>query len=298
MKKYGRIFKRKMNPYYSPLRYPGGKGKLADYVKRIIEVNELTGGYYVEPYAGGASVALSLLFNEYVSNIIINDIDVSVYAFWHSVLYNTEELCKLISDTQVTAQEWASQKAIQDRKDSSNLLSLGFSTFFLNRTNRSGIISAGMIGGKNQDGKWKIDARFNKTELIQRIKKIALYKNRISLFNYDACQLVNIIGAYLPTQTLIYFDPPYFVKGQALYTNFYKSKDHYEVSRLIQEITKFSWVVSYDYHETIQQLYADSPKIDYSLAYSAGKIGKGKEIMIFKPGMVIPAIPTMPRIYA
>lgn len=67
--------------YCSPLRYPGGKGKVADYFKQIFRDNSLYDGVYVEPYAGGASVALSLLFNEYVSKIIINDIDRSIFAF-------------------------------------------------------------------------------------------------------------------------------------------------------------------------------------------------------------------------
>ena len=99
--------------YYSPLRYPGGKGKLSHYVQLLIDYNLITDGHYVEPYAGGASVALALLFNEYVQNIHINDYDYRIYAFWDSVLNQTEQLCEKIIDTDITIQNWEKQKEIQ-----------------------------------------------------------------------------------------------------------------------------------------------------------------------------------------
>ena len=139
--------------FYSPLRYPGGKKKLVNYFKEIVVKNDLCGGVYVEPFAGGASIALSLLIDGYVSKIIINDFDRSIYAFWHSILNRTEEFCKLIEETPITIEVWKKQKEIQKEKNRYDLLSLGFSTFFLNRTNRSGILKAGVIGGLNQNGK-------------------------------------------------------------------------------------------------------------------------------------------------
>ncbi len=159
--------------YYSPLRYPGGKGRLSAYFKQIYKANSLCGGAYVEPYAGGAAVALSLLIDGYASKVIINDIDLSIYSFWHSVINKTEELCRLIRDTQVDVKTWERQRRIHKERGQHNLLELGFSTFFLNRSNRSGILDAGIIGGKSQSGKWKIDARFNKNELIKRIQRIS-----------------------------------------------------------------------------------------------------------------------------
>ena len=200
--------------YYSPLRYPGGKGKLSHYVQLLIEYNLLTDGHYVEPYAGGASVVLSLLFNEYVQKIHINDYDFRIYAFWDSVLNQTDELCEKIIETDITIKNWEKQKEIQQSPNNYNNLEIGFSTFFLNRTNRSGILKAGVIGGKNQTGDWKIDARFNKDDLIQRIKKISRYKNRISLYNLDAVDLTNRLDKELPDKTLFYFDPPYYNRRQ------------------------------------------------------------------------------------
>ena len=133
--------------FLSPLRYPGGKAKVSDFVQCLIKENALLDGIYVEPYVGGGSVSLSLLFNEYVKDIYINDKDIAIYAFWHSVLYESEALCKLIKDTPVTVETWFKLRDYQDKKDNVDLLHLGFSTFYLNRTNRSGILKAGVIGG-------------------------------------------------------------------------------------------------------------------------------------------------------
>ena len=176
--------------YFSPLRYPGGKGKVANYFKQIFKDNLLFDGLYIEPYAGGASIALSLLFNEYASHIIINDIDRSIFAFWDSVLNNSDELCKLILDTPINVKMWDEQKRIQKEKNSYDNLKVGFSTFFLNRTNRSGILNAGIIGGRQQTGDWKIDARYNKKELTERIKRIAQYRDRMTVYNMDALDLI------------------------------------------------------------------------------------------------------------
>lgn len=177
--------------HYTPLRYPGGKSKVANYIKLLFELNGIRDGIYVEPYAGGAGVALALLLDEYVSEIHINDLNPSIYSFWSAVLNQTEELCDLISVTPVSMEEWSKQYEIQEQPDGKTTLELAFSTFFLNRTNRSGIISkAGVIGGKDQTGKWKIDARYNKEELIKRIRFIAMYRDRINLTRLDAIELI------------------------------------------------------------------------------------------------------------
>lgn len=274
--------------FYSPLRYPGGKGKVADYFKRIFRENDLCDGTYVEPYAGGASVALALLFNEYASKIVINDLDRSIYAFWHSVLNDTEGLCEMIQDTPVDIEHWQKNRSIQKNKDDFSLLELGFSTFYMNRANRSGIIMAGVIGGVNQTGDWKIDARFNKSDLINRIQKIASYKSSIQLHNLDACNLIGLLSSQLSPKTLIYFDPPYYVKGKDLYVNHYGHKDHSEVAQMIQALIKFKWVVSYDNTSEIRKLYDNHRQLEYSFNYSATHSKPGAEVMIFSDNMKIP----------
>ncbi|MBB6610618.1 DNA adenine methylase [Pontibacter sp. Tf4] len=283
--------------FYSPLRYPGGKGKVADYFKKIFKENLLYDGVYVEPYAGGASVALSLLFNEYVSRIIINDIDKSIYSFWYSVLNRTEELCRLIHDTPVTIANRQIQKEIQDNKDEHDFLQVGFSTFFLNRTNRSGIIKAGVIGGKNQNGNYLMDARFNKPDLIRRIERVAHYRSKIELYNSDAVELVQNLRTELPAKTLFYFDPPYYVKGKDLYLNYYDYKDHKNIADEIANITEQKWIVTYDMVQPICELYENYRKIEYSLNYSAAKASKGKEIMIFSDNTYISEHPLLNNVH-
>lgn len=275
-----------MKTFVSPLRYPGGKLKVVDYIKRLYEVNDLFDGVYIEPYAGGASVALSLLFSEYVRCIKINDIDRSIYAFWYSVLNETEVLCRRIHDTPVNMETWEVQRIVQSRKQEADLLELGFSTFFLNRTNRSGILSSGAIGGKNQDGNFKIDARFNKEELIDRIENVAEYADRIELTSIDAVELINSIKR--PSEkTLCYLDPPYFVKGRDLYLNYYDEDDHLAIAKTIKK-HKGNWIISYDAVDFIKELYQDYRQKEYYLSYSAGKPSRGKEIMVYSDGLVLP----------
>lgn len=273
--------------YPSPLRYPGGKMKLAGFITDAIAQNGIQGGTYIEPYVGGANIALQLLFTEYVNKIVINDIDRSIYAFWHSVLNESDKLCKMIQDVQVTVEEWEKQKAVQNSKNDENLLTLGFSTFFLNRTNRSGIIKAGIIGGREQNGKWKIDARFNKVALVKRIQKIALYESRIQLYNKDAIDFVNDISSKFSDQTLIYFDPPYYNKGAALYTNYYTHDDHVNLSHYIKEL-KCKWILTYDYTPEIIEMYHEVEKRLLTLSYTAAEKTKGSEMLAFSENFVIP----------
>lgn len=273
--------------YPSPLRYPGGKKKLTGFIKDVIECNDLLGGTYIEPFAGGASVALSLLFTEYVNNIVINDIDRSIYAFWHSVINSTEELCRLIRNTTVSVEEWDRQRAVQEHKGDCDVLELGFSTFFLNRTNRSGIVKGGIIGGREQTGKWKIDCRYNRTDLIKRIEKVALYANRIELHNQDAIDFINAIRPVLGANVLIYFDPPYYNPGAALYANFYTPDDHRELSEFIKCLN-CKWMLTYDYTPDIIELYRDSERRLLTLSYTAAQKIRGSEMIAFSDDFIIP----------
>ncbi len=279
-----------MQNRFSPLRYPGGKGKITEYIRTIFEENGLNDGHYVEPYAGGAAVALSLLFLENASHIHINDLNKSIHAFWYCVLNETEDLCRKISATRVCPTQWRVQKAIQNNKENEDMLSLGYSTFFLNRANRSGIINGGMIGGVEQKGNWLIDARFNKEDLIKKIQKIADYKSRISLYNLDACVLLKTVVPTLPNKTLVYLDPPYYVKGNRLYQNHYNHEDHIAVGSVVQKDLKRKWVVSYDDVQPIHDIYEKRRKKVYGIGYSARNVYKGSEVLIYSDDLIIPDV--------
>jgi DNA adenine methylase len=284
--------------YSTPLRYPGGKSKLAKFIKLVILQNELLGGDYVEPYAGGAGVALHLLFDGYVKHIHINDLNKSIYAFWYSAIHDTENLCRLIQKTSVTMKNWTHQKSIQEDTKSHSLLELGFSTFFLNRTNRSGILSGGVIGGKEQSGDWSLDARFNKHALIARIEKVSEQRENISLYNQDAAHFINNIIPTTPKKTLVYLDPPYYVKGGELYQNYYGHSEHAMIAKLIAKKIKRKWIVSYDNVKEVRELYNEFRRMTYQLSYSAANRYKGSEVMFFSDSLTIPSIknPVRPEI--
>ena len=276
---------------YSPLRYPGGKGKLARFIKAIVRVNGLSDGRYVEPYAGGAAVAWELLITGVVRRVSVNDISRPVFAFWSSVLNNTDDLCRLVQDRPVTVDEWNKQKAIYRRWEEAGDLELGFAFFFLNRTNVSGILNGGIIGGRNQTGKWRIDARFNRTALITRIEKIAVLRSRIELSQLDAMELLSKNAIRFGEKTLIYIDPPYFKKGRFLYHDAYSPEDHADVAKSLAQFTDLNWIVSYDDVRPIHDLYTRARWLQYSLNYSARSSTRGREVMFFSPELTVPLLP-------
>lgn len=281
--------------FNTPLRYPGGKVKLANFIKLIIEENGLHDVPYAELYAGGAGVALALLLDEYVSHIHVNDLDPNIYAFWYSVLNDATEMCGMIDSVEITMEEWFQQKDVYDKPDSHSMLELGFATFFLNRTNRSGILTAGVIGGKNQNGPWKLDARFNKDNLIARIQRISRFRNRISLYKCDAADFIANSLPSFPKRTLVYLDPPYYVKGQDLYANYYRHCDHEKIANLVKCIEQ-SWIVSYDNADEVRRLYSTCESLEYSLSYSAQERYRGAEVMFFSPGLHVPKVPNPAKV--
>ena len=272
----------------SPLRYPGGKWRIFSFFEQLIELNDLDGVPYAEPYAGGSSLALSLLFEELVSDIYINDIDPAIYAFWDTVVHRNEEFLDLFDKTPISPEEWKRQKKIYNERPSDKLI-LGFSSFFLNRTNYSGILNGGMIGGKNQSGRWKLDARFNRDRLRDQIQKIGMYKDRIHVSGEDA--LVFLAQKKLPADCLTYFDPPYFKKGQRLYHNAYKLSDHARVSNAIFRLES-NWIVSYDDTGYIRKLYKNVRSRRLRLMHTARASHAGDEVLFFSPNMLIPRLLT------
>lgn len=269
--------------FYSPLRYPGGKGRLAQFLCDLIEANGLSGGTYVEPYAGGAAVALALLNLEYASKIHINDINRSVHAFWRAVLDHPDELCRRIHDTAITIDEWRRQRGVQ-AATAPELVDLAYSTFFLNRANRSGILFGGVIGGQAQDSAWTLAARFNKGDLIERIERISELRSRITLTNMDALALLTTLAPRMPRRSLIYLDPPYYVKGKGLYEDHYAHEDH---ARVAAEVLKLGrpWIVSYDNVPEIRAMYSPSRCRTFGLRYSAQTRYEGGEVVFFSDSL-------------
>jgi DNA adenine methylase len=272
----------------SPLRYPGGKSRLAPFILSLIKSNNLVGSYYIEAFAGGAGIAWYLLFNGHVSKVILNDLDPAIYAFWHVVFFKTEELCNKIINTPINIKIWKEQKNILENPKSYTQLELGFATFYLNRTNRSGIIRGGVIGGKNQTSKWKINARYNKRDLLQRIRRIAKYRESVKLYKLDALIFIKSKLPKIKEKYLVFIDPPYIHRGHDLYMNNYHTKEHSKLATIIKNKKNINWVVSYDNVPEIKNYYGSYRRRLFHLNYSINHRYLGSEVMVFSPTLTIP----------
>jgi DNA adenine methylase len=265
-----------------PLRYPGGKRQLFDFVTKILEQNRLLGCTYIEPYCGGAGLALYLLFKDYVKRIILNDIDRYVYAFWYSVLNRPDEMCELVKKTTITVEEYKKQKEVY--KNSDDLFEIGFATLFLNRTNRSGILTGGPIGGYAQNGLYKLDCRFNKKSIIKAIKHIAIFKDKIELYNLDAVEFLANIRTRRIRKKVLFIDPPYYKKGKRLYMNFYKHEDHHRLAEFLTiDFNRTPWLLTYDNAEEIRKMYAkrNVSCMYIEVNYSAATKRHEKELLFY-----------------
>jgi DNA adenine methylase len=266
----------------SPLRYPGGKTILYPKIKRIMEKSNLVNCTYVEAFAGGCGLALKLLLNNDVSDIIINDADYAIYCVWENILNNTDDYIKAIKNIDISLKEWGKQKEIYTNKNKYSKLEIGIATLFLNRTNRSGIIKGGPIGGKTQNGDYKLDCRFNKENIIDKIKCISEYKERIKLYNLDVFDFIDKVIVKKHKNSFIYFDPPYIQKGPELYKNYFKEEDHKQLSlKILHNLQKYNWIITYDENSLVKDLYNNCTVETFSLSYSAGNTKLGKEIMIY-----------------
>jgi DNA adenine methylase len=276
-------FKNQRKHFYTPLRYPGGKTSLFHFFGSIIEKNGLKRVQYVEPYAGGAGAAVSLLILGKVDSIVINDLDRTVFAFWKTVTEETDSFIRRIRETPITINEWYRQREVYSQKDA-DLYDLGFAAFFLNRTNRSGILDGGVIGGINQTGKWPIDARFNKENLIRKIEIIAEHRHNIKVLNEDGLEVIKRF-ADAPT-VFFYVDPPYYFKGSLLYLNSYNHNDHSRLAELLNSLTETRWIVSYDNVPQVRAMYsARAKQYEFTLYYHAHASKEGSEIMVLSDNL-------------
>ncbi|MGE3272953.1 MAG: DNA adenine methylase, partial [Chloroflexota bacterium] len=233
---------------------------------------------YVEPYAGCVGAGVALLRQGLIDRLVINDLDDSAYAFWWSVTERNADLLDLVASVPLTIDEWRRQREIYRAADTSDLLKLGFAFFFLNRTNRSGILRGGVIGGLQQAGSYKIDARFNRETLINRLEALGERAQDIVVTNLDGRE---VIREYAPSpRTFLYVDPPYVEAGSRLYLNAFAPRDHAVLARVVREYPEANWVVTYDESSLVERLYAGSHIARYGLTYSAHKPGKVSELMI------------------
>lgn len=267
----------------SPLRYPGGKAALAGFFKGLIDDLGIENPRYVEPFAGGVGAGLALLVDDAVASIVINDVDPAVFSFWSSVVNDTQRFLDLVVDTPVTIDEWRLQRDTYQRADRRDRLALGFAFFYLNRTNRSGILNAGVIGGQTQAGKYRIGARYYRDELVRRIEAIGALRNRITVSDEDGGDLIHSL--VVDPGAFFYIDPPYVRMGDSLYLNAFNLEDHANLSETINSASTSHWVLTYDISDYVRELYQDRYIREFELQYSASRAGIARELLISSPSV-------------
>jgi DNA adenine methylase len=267
------------------MRYPGGKACLFRLTARLLQANQMERSSYIEPYAGGAGLALALLMNAHVHELHLNDVDPLIAAFWRAVLNQPAEFAELIRSEPVDVEAWRRHRAVCLDPIGRDDLELGFAAFFLNRTNRSGVIKGGgVIGGLNQSGAYKIDCRFNREDLAARVLRIAKYRSRIHLYQMDALPFLKMIDANTVPNALFCIDPPYFHKGSSLYTSFYRPDDHAAVANVVRKLNH-AWMLTYDMAPEIRALYQGLPHYGFSVSYSVQQKRVATELLVLSPGL-------------
>ena len=263
----------------SPLRYPGGKATLAGFFETAIRALGLDKPTYIEPYAGGAGAGLELLLKDVVGMVVINDLDPAIHACWKAMIKDTDAFLRRLTRTPLTIDEWKKQREVYRRRHDTEVdpLALGFATFYLNRTSRSGVLGAGVIGGFTQTGSYKIDARYDKNVLRGRIEKLAKLSGRIRVTKQDGAARLR---EYLPKDNIFaYVDPPYVEKGRTLYMSAFEEQDHIDLARVLNGYDNTNWVLTYDLADLIRRLYKGRNISEFRLLYSAHLRGTKDELM-------------------
>jgi DNA adenine methylase len=242
---------------------------------------------YVEPFAGGAGVGLRLLFDEYADEIVLNDLNAGIAAFWHCVFGEASALLERIEASEATVEEWRRQHAVYHQDDASTA-ELGFATFFLNRTNRSGILDARPIGGLEQTGKWKIGARYDKDMLGKRIRRLASYSSRVTVRDDDGIAFLK--DQLTRDDVFVYADPPYLVHGDDLYLDTFTWQDHGRLAALLGAHDG-GWVLTYDADDRIlDPLYPGLRCARFATSHTAAIQHVGDEYAVFARNLEVGSI--------
>ncbi|MBY4130207.1 DNA adenine methylase [Rhodococcus fascians] len=273
--------------YISPLRYPGGKARIAPFADELLAIQSSRPRHYAEPFAGGAGSALTLLVSEKVDVVHINDLNPGIAAFWRCVFNQTKRLIKRIEDTEVSLDAWHLARAIYSQPRRHTDIDLGFATFFLNRCNRSGILNARPIGGLEQTGRWKIDARFNRDNLTRRIAYLGSYRRRVKLSELDAQEFLSTLAPLLG-DILVYVDPPYLGQGDDLYLDRLSAKDHRDLAANLQS-SNLGWFLTYDADDRVtNDLYVNFRCAEFDIKHTAQVNHMGTEYIVFSDNITVP----------
>jgi DNA adenine methylase len=266
----------------SPLRYPGSKQALVDYVIRFLDANDFRGREWVEPCAGGASVALSLLSRGAVCRATIVEKDPLVYAFWKCLKTQPALLCHLVHGLNITLETWNQFQKYRsaDALKKYPLIELALAGLFFNRANYSGIIGANPIGGMSQSSDYKIDCRFTKSTVIDRMIAASLVMDKMTVVRGDVVSYLRRNSERLiQDNSVVYVDPPYVLQGKKLYRHHFKTRDHMRLAEFLNA-APFPWLVSYDNVPFVVELFRGQKVRPIWLKYTVRRARRADELLI------------------
>ncbi|WP_434107947.1 DNA adenine methylase [Paraburkholderia caffeinilytica] len=273
--------------FKSPLRYPGGKASLTRIIEQIVIDHELAGRHLFEPYAGSAAISIALVGDGVCPFASISELDPLLYSFWKTVFSNPSKLIRRIKKTEITLNTWHKLRPLLelDAPDESQLDTLAFAALFFNRTNFSGVIHSGPIGGQTQSSDYSIDCRFNRDELVERIEALSTLGPKFDVQHSDALEVIK--RQRNKRSVLFYVDPPYYLQGKKLYRYNYRLNGHVALAEALHK-AKFPWLLSYDRHDVIENLYEDFHNVDQEFRYSSRVSKKESELLITNVELVHP----------
>lgn len=259
---------------------------MTDFAQETLRLNGARGGTWVEPFAGGGGLALSLLGRGAVGRVVLNDTDDGVRSFWEAVLNEPDRVARDVATVPLTVAEWDRWRAVRERGGTG--YEAGFAAFYLNRTNRGGVIDgAGVIGGRAQRGAYGMACRFPRAALVQKVRAIAAVRDRVEVRGEDGVAVIVRAAEDDPRGTFLFVDPPYWHKGPNLYGPPFGPHDHARLASALKAV-RGPWIATYDRCEPVSALYRDRRVYEMEGALPPGSVPRDAEVVVVSKGMAVP----------
>lgn len=222
----------------SPFRYPGGKTWLVPYVRNWLLSRKNKPARFVEPFAGGGIVSLTVAFEELAGQTVMCELDESIAAVWRVVLNgHADWLSDKILNFDLTAKNVHEVLGSKPRA----LHEMAFQTILRNRVQRGGIMAPGAgLVKEGEDGRG-LASRWYPETLASRIRAINARKHRVNFIQGDGFKLLD---EYRSDQDTVFFiDPPYTIAAKRLYH--YWQIDHRELFARLSKV-RGDFLITYD----------------------------------------------------
>lgn len=260
--------------FKSPLRYPGGKSRVAKKISNLIpEFDE-----YREPFLGGGSVFIyqKQLFPDRI--FWINDVYFELFNFWKISQKDIVSLVEKVLHLKAKFQNGKDlHRYLNFNQSKFTNLEKAASFFIFNRITFSGTT---LSGGYSESA---FLGRFTKSS-IERLKPLDTILEDAQITNFDYKNLVNRSGK----NVFIYLDPPYFsAKESKLYGkrgNLHSNFDHKEFAKVMKGC-KHKWLITLDDCVYIRELFSFAKIKPLEFAYGMRNVKSnssqiGKELFI------------------